>query len=90
MQTCKTCRHWKEPTEHYARDICTPLDQDVMEPMAIGFRVAQCKNPAIAYFETPPEANGISLVDGSEYFAALCTGEDFGCVRHEPIPGGGS
>ena len=28
----------------------------------------------------------MAIIDGSEYYAALLTGEDFGCILHEIEP----
>lgn len=84
MNTCKTCKHWTAVADNYhAGQICSPLDPDTFKPMKRGFEVRLCKMPTQGLFEAPVEANGFSLTDGSEYFAALATGEEFGCVRHE-------
>jgi len=91
MNTCKTCKHWKEPEDKdnaRADDLCTPRDPDTYEPMDRGFKVRICRMPTQTFCEAPVERNGFGLTDGSTYFAALATAEDFGCVRHEPNEGG--
>ena len=52
--------------------------------MPTTFEVKQCKHPGLLFCERPLESNGFAVVDGSQYFAALATAEDFGCVRYEP------
>jgi len=83
VNTCKTCKHWKD--EEADTQMCHPLDQDTCKPMERGFEVRICKHPAQTFCESPIEANGFGVADGSEYRAVLATGQDFGCVRHEPI-----
>ena len=83
--TCKTCAFWKQPSEddnYHAVAICDPFDPDTLKPMERGFEVRICKHPLQTRFEAPVECNGFGVTDGSEYFAALATAEDFGCVRH--------
>ena len=92
MQTCKTCKHWisLEGSDYFADKraarVCQPIDPDTYEPMALGYEVRECKSPLLRWFETP-EPNEAALVDGSEYYAALLTGQDFGCVNHEEALG---
>ena len=81
---CKTCAHWPASGldwDEYER----PLDQDTFEPMETGFNVRRCQHPKLLFCERPLEANGFAVKDGSTYFAALYTGEDFGCVRHSDL-----
>lgn len=88
MQTCKTCKHWKAigdsnfRADQRADEVCRPFDPDTYEPMELGYEVRECKSPFLRWFETPGPSEA-ALVDGSEYYAALLTGEDFGCVNHE-------
>lgn len=85
MNTCKTCKHWCLPTDSWnASSLCKPLDQDTYEPMQFKYEVRICKMPSQTFCERPMEANGFGLADASMYFAVLATGEEFGCVRHEP------
>lgn len=88
MNTCKTCKHWTVDNDHPGShdNIINPRDPDTLEPMATGFEVRECAHPAKTFYERPVERNGFGLCDGSEYFAALYTAEDFGCVRHETEP----
>jgi hypothetical protein len=90
MERCQTCRHWQfdEKKDYgYEERICRPQDPDTYQPMEMPWEVRICKHPQKTFVERPVERNGFGLVDGSEYRAALVTGPDFGCVRHEPIIG---
>lgn len=83
---CKTCQHWTMPVEADAGySLCEPLDPDTYEPMERTFKTRVCMHPKQTMFEAPVEINGFGLTDGSKYYAALCTAEEFGCVRHEPV-----
>ena len=85
MNTCKTCLHWVEPddSENWnSYRIATPIDMDTYEPMTVSFEMRICKSPKICYFERPPEPDGVTLVDGSEYYARMLTGESFGCNNY--------
>lgn len=84
MNTCKTCQHWQKPTNYRAESLCEPLDPDTNEPMARGFEIRECVHPAKTFHESPVERDGFGITDASNYFAALVTAEDFGCIRHEP------
>ena len=83
MNKCKTCKHWIAPgnDDFQAGYICHPVDPDTYEPMAMPFEVRMCESPKIVFFERSPDSTGISLIDGSEYYASMLTGEDFGCVN---------
>lgn len=85
MNTCKTCKHWQVDGDknYQALHLCKPEDPYTGEPMQRGFEVRMCMQPTQTRFEPPVESNGFALTDGSDYYAALCTAEDFGCVRHE-------
>jgi hypothetical protein len=83
MERCKSCKHWKRPDNINAKCLFQPRDQDTYQPMNLGFEVRECVHPSKTLYEAPTESNGFALTDASEYFAALCTAEDFGCVRHE-------
>ena len=69
MQTCKTCKHWKKFEEDYV-----PPD----------YQIRRCKNPKMEHNECPLK-NTASPHDYDGYEADFITGEDFGCVLHEPI-----
>lgn len=85
---CKDCKHWgadQDRDTDYDK-IITPTDPDTYEPMdrkLLAFQVRRCDNPALHRFERPTEINGYAVNDGSEYYAALYTAEEFGCVRFE-------
>jgi hypothetical protein len=87
-KTCKTCKHWVSDgdsdfrADMRASQVCQPVDPDTYEPMALGYEVRKCESPLLRWFETPGPGEA-SLVDGSDYYAALLTGERFGCVNHE-------
>lgn len=81
---CKTCKHWTAPEKGDYDAMFRPYDPDTYEPMEFGFDVRRCQHPSLLFCERPLESNGFAVRDGSEYFAALYTAEDFGCVRHEP------
>lgn len=83
MNRCKTCKHWQQPVGFNEGEIAVPRDQDTLEPMARGFEARICRHPDQAQFEAPIRADGFALTDSSQYFAAMATGEDFGCVLHE-------
>lgn len=67
---------------HY---LCRPIDPDTYEPMKRGFETRICNQPEQSFCESPVASNAFALADGSNYFATLATGEDFGCVRHEAV-----
>ncbi len=81
MNTCKTCKHWVMP-ERGGHWITSPYDQDTGKPMVFEFEVRQCKSPALLFCERPITPDGFSVADGSEYFAALFTAEEFGCKQY--------
>lgn len=84
MHKCKTCAHWKVDNKGAlnADDIQAPVDPDTFEPMQMPFEVRRCTTDNIMYFERNPNPNGISVTDASNYFVAIFTGEEFGCVLH--------
>jgi hypothetical protein len=90
--TCSTCAHWECPTTetdnrdyYHWKDILRPTDPDTYEPMVTPFEVGRCTHPRLLFCERPLERNGFTVADASEYMACLCTGPDFGCVRHTPV-----
>jgi len=84
MKTCKTCKHWVPAGGDFrANDLCEPVDPDTYIPMSRGFEVRICKMPTQTFAEAVVEPNGFGMTDASGYYAVLCTGEAFGCVRHE-------
>lgn len=86
MNRCKTCRHWKIPDNPQASKIAQPCDPDTGELMQMPYATRECAHPQLALFEHPPSNPGFALTDASEYYAALATTEDFGCVLHEMNP----
>lgn len=76
MEHCKTCRWWGvEPEQGIRGD--QPSD-------GTNF----CGNPGIAFSEDsgPVPIGGASILDGSGFWGAIVTHDEFGCVRHEPTP----
>jgi hypothetical protein len=80
MKRCRTCAHWKNDTFSYIMD---PVDPDTYQPMEMPFEVRRCVHPRLLFCERPLEADGFAVADGSNYYAAFYTAEDFGCVKHE-------
>jgi hypothetical protein len=78
---CKKCKHWKN-NDRDSR-FTNPKDIDTDEDMKFEFTVKRCSNPKLLFCERPLESNGFSVRDGSDYFAALYTAENFGCVLME-------
>lgn len=85
-RTCSSCTHWTAPRPGDHDPICAPIDPDSFEPMAMPFEVRECKHPRLVRFERPSTRDGVSVVDGSNYRARLCTGPDFGCSLHSSPP----
>lgn len=90
MQTCKTCKHWLIAKEDRADDLISPYDpvtykrEETEEAIAAkwGHNVRYCKHPKLQFYQRP-DKDGLAVIDGSDYYAALLTGEDFGCILHE-------
>lgn len=61
-------------------ELIYPTDPDTFGPMKMLFEVKYCKSPKITFYERPVESDGATVVDGSQYHAAIITGPDFGCV----------
>lgn len=81
MSRCKTCKHWKRSSGFDAE--------------YHGAHSGECRSLKFVYSgdspgepRTPPD--GLEYWDAESYAAGFRTGEDFGCVHHEPPDGGGS
>jgi len=88
MNTCKTCAHWIDPAEGddwNKNNLTGYFDPITFEPIPAPFEVRICEHPGKRFCARPVEPNGFAIADGSTYFAALATAEDFGCVRHETV-----
>jgi hypothetical protein len=83
MNTCKICKHWGADDEPWSRHMTHPYDPDIMNLMILPWEARVCMQPTQTRFERPVESNGFGLTDASTYYAALVTGEDFGCVQYE-------
>lgn len=87
---CSTCRYWLDEHEapqkwghcYLVGSLCHPIDLDTGKRMKLPFEVKICTNPKLFFAERPVEEDGFAVVDGSEYYAALVTAENFGCVLH--------
>ena len=75
---CKTCKHWKEDNDDV---LANPYDPDTYQRMVMPFEVRRCGQPLLLFCERPVVSNGACVKDASEYWAALYTAEDFGCVN---------
>lgn len=94
MNTCKTCQHWVTPKDnenpYRYKDLISPYDpvtheqERTEEEIASkwGYNVRFCEHPKLKSCQRPDQ-KGFAVVDGSEYYVALVTGEDFGCILHE-------
>lgn len=80
---CKNCKHWQRDEKRKFDDFLSPVDPDTCEEMAMSFEVRYCFSPLLMMLERPIEANQASVLDGSQYFARLATGPDFGCINFE-------
>lgn len=88
---CSTCKWWQlDEDSRYSRvifpfDPVTYEQEEDEEKNAAkwGHRVRQCKHPRVVFYQRPDQ-DAAAVCDGSEYHAELLTGEDFGCVLHEP------
>ena len=86
---CRDCKHWcdaeKDGNEADGYDHYEGLRFD-LHPTTyekIGKAKAKyCRSPNILFYESPA-ANQATVVDGSQYRAALITGPEFGCVNFE-------
>ena len=82
MKTCKDCAFWR--IDDRTDRITNPIDEDTYEEKEMPFEVRKCLNDDITLFERNPSPRGVSLCDGSQYYAAMYTGPDFGCVNFKP------
>lgn len=84
MNKCQTCKWWAKKSD-WENGKLEPVDSETFEPMVMPYEVRFCTSPLLARFEFPPDKNRASLYDGSEYYAEIVSGPDFGCVNHEPL-----
>jgi len=93
MNRCNTCKYWVERKDNNSfrgEDIISPRDPETWdqeegeEAIAAkwGHNVRFCGHPKLE-FSQRPESDGMAVIDGSEFWAALLTGEDFGCILWE-------
>lgn len=85
LRLCATCRWWSnaadssmDPASELA--VRDPITYELVDPQPFELRV--CTSPKVRFYERP-ERDGAAVVDGSEYFARLVTGPEFGCARWE-------
>jgi hypothetical protein len=83
---CATCVHWRDSQKHHRgpRDLAV-LGPDYRPVTPQPFELHECLSPKVRFYERP-EVDGVALMDGSEFFATMVTGPDFGCIHHEPDP----
>ncbi len=80
MIFCKDCLFWIDD-ESDTNYIMHPFDEDTFKEKKMPFLVKRCNCSNITLFERNPNIDGVSLCDGSNYRAAMYTGENFGCVN---------
>jgi hypothetical protein len=88
---CATCKWWKLNEDSRYSSVIFPYDPVTYEKeedeeknaAKWGHRVRRCKHPRVVFYQRP-DKDAAAVCDGSEYHAELLTGEDFGCVLHEP------
>ena len=94
MSKCATCKWWvrsdrgrgvqREMGEAYS----VYVDPDhhnanyARKEQVATYDVRECTSPTLRFYEVP-SADGAAVCDGSEYWAGLFTGPDFGCPNHE-------
>ena len=96
MNTCSTCRHWKalcegdvtdgsDEPKMWSRGV-QPITDGSDDPRLWEHGVPQmvCDGPHLKKF-VQPDANGVSVMDGSYYRAIMHTGKDFGCLHHSSL-----
>jgi hypothetical protein len=86
MSKCKDCKWWVKPPQGDYDSVSYPEDPDTFERMEMPFNVYKCECPKVFTLERAVVANGVTIMDGSGFFAQMYTGEDFGCVNWEPKP----
>lgn len=95
VNTCKTCRFWIQRENQNVRTfsrhqpIAGPQElKDAAELYGVG-HVYETRECTAARFAEIPAPNGSAIIDGSEYWAGLFTGEDFGCVQWKGLEAAG-
>lgn len=87
MNRCATCRWWQPAKgQRTAAEIVADHPPPDYEARGPGYEVRFCGSPLLVFHEmgcSLPPSYGAVVADGSEYFAVLITGPDFGCVNHE-------
>jgi len=77
---CQECNWWRDDEPEEWDPLLHPVDVDTCERMVMPWVIRECKCPDILFYDRPVKRNQATVQDGSEYFARLCTGPDFGCV----------
>lgn len=96
MNKCATCkwwtrgeRHWNSVTRELGEAYEVYVDPEhkngnyTRHEVIAQYDVRECKSPLLRFYEVP-SANGAAVCDGSDYWAGLFTGPEFGCQNHEP------
>lgn len=96
MNTCVTCKHWKRKEAeliNYSSGLSTWIagtTQPEYEAARQFFKetgklyYGYCDCPKLAYEQIPITKDGLSCMDAEYYRAWILTGENFGCIHHEP------
>lgn len=91
-ERCATCIFWQSEESDKAwhaqtalaeLDIRDAVTHEAIDPQPFDLRY--CASPKMRRYERP-EVDGASTVDGSEYWSALVTGPQFGCIHHTRKP----
>ena len=94
---CGTCAHWQDSEGEgkyphtVPRAVLTERDDafsffdfSAEDRAAMQARVKLCVSPKLQFFVAPAEGEA-AVVDGSEYWAGLCTTASFGCTNWEGV-----
>lgn len=85
--TCRTCAFWQIDPDHndaWRLDSLAVRDDDLEPVDPQPFEIRRCHSPKLREYERP-EQDGAATLDGSEYYSALFTGPDFGCIHHHTV-----
>lgn len=86
---CANCKHWKRVVGESDNDetfrvqnlLVRDGNLEVADPQP--FSIGKCVNRLITANERPVNPMTATVVDGSDFFAALVTAEGFSCSLHE-------
>lgn len=81
MNTCETCVFWRRDEKEHRAAALDITDEHHEPVVPQPFDVRTCTSPKLRMYERP-EIDGAATLDGSQYWSALYTGPQFGCVHH--------